>query len=45
MGLLRSMLKEKSLPLDLWGEAMSTCVFVLKKSSTKSMQGETHYEK
>ena len=35
MGLLRSMHKEKSLPLDLWGDAMSTCVFMIKKSLTE----------
>ena len=35
MGLLRSTHKEKSLPLDLWGDAMSTCVFVFNKSLTE----------
>ena len=31
MGLVRSMLKEKELPLELWGEAVSTCVYVLNR--------------
>ena len=45
MGLERSMLKEKELPLELWGEAGSTCVYVLNKSSTKGVKGKTPYEK
>ena len=44
MGLIRSVLKNKSLPLELWGEAISTCVYVLKRSSKKSLQGKTPYE-
>ena len=39
------MLKEKELPLELWGEAVSTCVYVLNKSSTKGVKGKTPYEK
>ena len=45
MGLVRSMLKEEHLPLELWGEAISTCVYVLKRSSTKGAKGKTPYEK
>ena len=45
MGLVRSMLKEKHLPLELWGEAVSTCVYVLNRSSTKGVKGHTPYEK
>ena len=44
MGLVRSMLKEKELPLELWGEAVSTCVYVLNRSSTKGLEGKTPYE-
>ena len=44
MGLIRSMLKDKSLPLELWGEAINTLVYVLNRSSTKSLQGKTPYE-
>ena len=45
MGLVRSMLKEKELPLELFGEAVSTCVYVLNRSSTKGVKGKTPYEK
>ena len=31
MGINRSMLKEKHLPLELWGEVVNTCVYVLNK--------------
>ena len=44
VSLIRSMLKEKSLPLELCGEAINTCVYVLNRSSTKSLQGKTSYE-
>ena len=39
------MLKEKELPLELWGEAVSTCVYVLNRSSTKGVKGKTPYKK
>ena len=45
MGLVRGMLKEKSLPIELWGEAVSTCVCVLNRSSTKGIKGATPFEK
>ena len=41
---LRSMLEDKSLPLELWGDAINTCVYVLNRSSKKSLQGKTPYE-
>ena len=44
MGLVRSMLKGKKLPLELWGEAVTTCVHVLNRSATKSLRGRTLYE-
>ena len=44
VGLISSMLKDKSLPLELWGEAINTCVYVLNEFSTKSLQGKTPYE-
>ena len=43
VGHIRSMLKDKSLPLELWGEAINTCVYVLNRSSTKSLQWKTPY--
>ena len=44
MGLVRSMLKGKKLPLELWGEAVTTCTYVLNRSATKSLRGKTPYE-
>ena len=43
MSLVRSMLKEKQLPHELWGEAVSTVVYLLNRSSTHSLQGLTPY--
>ena len=43
VGLMKSMLKYKSLPLKLWSEAINTCVYVLNRSSTKSLQGKIPY--
>ena len=45
MGLVRSMLKEKKIHLELLGEAVSTCVYVLNRSSTKGVKGKTPYER
>lgn len=44
MSLIRSMLKDKALPRELWGEAVSTAVYLLNRSSTHSLQGLTPYE-
>ena len=44
MGLVRSMLKGKKLPLELWGEAVTTCTYILNRSATKSLRGKTPYE-
>ena len=41
MELMRSMLKGKKLPLELWEEAITTCVHVLNRSATKSLRGKT----
>ena len=45
MSCVRSMLKEKRLPLELWAEAVNTCVYVLNRSFTKSLLDSTPYEK
>ena len=45
MSCVRSMLKEKKLPLELWAEAVNTCVYVLNQSFTKSLENSTSYEK
>lgn len=38
------MLKAKSVPAVLWGEAVSTAVFILNRSPTKSLKGMTPFE-
>lgn len=45
MSLVRSMLNEKKLPLELWAEAVNICVYVLNQSATKSLERKTLYEK
>ena len=44
LSLVCSMLKEKSLPWELWGEAVNTVVYLLNRSSTRSLSGSTPYE-
>ena len=41
MSCVRGMSKEKNLPLELWTEAVNTCVYVLNRFYTKSLKGET----
>ena len=38
------MLKDKSLPLELWGDAINTCGYMLNRSSTKNLQGKMPHE-
>ena len=45
MSCVRSMMKEKRLPLELWAEAVNTYVYVLNRSFTKSLLDSTPYEK
>ena len=45
MSLVRNMLKEKELPLEFRGEAVSTCVYVSIRSSTKRLASPAPYEK
>ena len=45
MSCVRSMLKEKKLPLELWAQAVNTCVYVLNRSYTKSLENVTPYER
>ena len=44
LSLVRSMLKEKDLPRELWGEIVSTIVYMLNRASTRSLKGLTPYE-
>jgi hypothetical protein len=40
----RCMLKSKGVPAQNWGEAVSTAVYMLDRSPTKSLEGITPYE-
>src|SRR5664279_6168925 len=40
----RSLLKAKKLPGKFWGEAVSTAVFILNRSPTRSLDGVTPFE-
>lgn len=44
VGTARSMLKAKGLPGMFWGEAVTTAVYLLNRSSSKSIGGKTPYE-
>jgi hypothetical protein len=44
VGTTRSMLKAKGLPGMFWGEAVNTAVYLLNRSSSKSIGGKTPYE-
>ena len=39
VSMVRAMLKAKDLPRELWGEAVSTAVYISNRSLTKSLQG------
>ena len=45
MSMVLAMLKEKNLPRELWGEVASTIVYIINRSLTKSVEGETPHEK
>ena len=45
MSMVRAMLKVKDLPTELWGEAVSTAVYILNRSSTKALQRKSPHEK
>jgi transposase InsO family protein len=40
----RCMMKSKSVPAHFWGEVVTTTVYVLNRSPTKSLEGVTPYE-
>jgi transposase InsO family protein len=44
VGMARSMMKAKNLPSFFWGEAVTTAVYVLNRSFTRSVEGKTPYE-
>ena len=39
-----SMMKAKQMPMEFWGEAVSTAVFILSRLPTKALEGGTPYE-
>ena len=43
--MVRALLKEKNLPQELWGEAVSTKIYIINRSLTKSLLGQTPHEK
>ena len=45
VSMVRAMLKAKDLPREFWGEAVSTAVYIINRSLTKSLQGQTPHEK
>jgi transposase InsO family protein len=44
VGTARCMLKGMGVPAHFWGEAVSTAVFLLNRSHTRSIEGHTPYE-
>jgi hypothetical protein len=44
MGAVRCMLKAKNLPGLFWGEAVTCAVYLLNKTTSKSLDGKTSYE-
>ena len=44
MNMARSMLKEKHLPNEYWGEALACLVYILNRSPTKSVKSKVPQE-
>ena len=44
MSMVRAMLKAKDLPRELWGEAVSSAIYILNRTSTKALQGKSSHE-
>jgi transposase InsO family protein len=44
VGMARSMLKARRMPVTFWGEAMSMAVFILNRSPTRSLKGTAPFE-
>ena len=38
------MMKAKGMPVRFWGEAVTTTVFILNRTSTKAPKGKTSFE-
>jgi transposase InsO family protein len=44
VGMARALLKQRGMPVVFWGEAVVTVVYILNRSSTKTLNGRTLYE-
>ncbi|WVZ70815.1 hypothetical protein U9M48_019452 [Paspalum notatum var. saurae] len=44
VGMAQCMLKAKGMPATFWGEAVTTAVYILKRASTKALDGQTPFE-
>ena len=42
--IVRSMLKDKNLPQELWGEVVNTSVYILNRALNRSLDEATPYE-
>ena len=44
VGMARSMMKAKGMPVKFWGEAVTMAVFILNRAPTKALTGKTSFE-
>jgi transposase InsO family protein len=44
VGMARSMMKAKKMPVMFWGEAVTTTVFILNCAPTKALKGQTPFK-
>ncbi|KAL6621206.1 hypothetical protein ACP70R_033638 [Stipagrostis hirtigluma subsp. patula] len=44
VAMARALLKQRKLPAIYWGEAVTTAVYLLNRTPTKSLEGKTPYE-
>ena len=44
VGMARSMMKAKKMPVEFWGEAVTTAVFILNRAPTKALKCKTSFE-
>jgi len=42
--MVRSMMKAKKMPVEFWGEAVTTAVFILNRAPSKALKGKTPFE-
>ena len=44
VGMARSMMKAKKMPVEFWGEAVTMTVFILNRAPTKALKGKMPFE-